>query len=328
MSHYSFGRARAGDDAPGSAAKSYEVGLVRDLPFPRLSDADREQIGSLTHRAIGAVLRRFQIQDETAALFFAPEAVLVANRLKLKSLDQCLITVLEEREQLFRELSQYQLLLDEIVARSFGFSEDDHSVMLEELEAPINSFLGSYPVDEELFRKAYLTKEAIPGETLPGGLEAEEDVRVQTRRKQQHSNLRDEETICRLFEISPEKFIELRRKLQLQRHEDLEDLAQQIVSYCVGVAFARFDVRQTLGREDNDFDPFAELPITSPGMFPVPKNRYEQDLHDYPCIVSDNGILVDDLGHKQDLLKYVDYVFDVVWHDQGQNLENDLSKVL
>jgi len=93
--------------------------------------------------------------------------------------------------------------------------------MGEELELPLNKLSDNAEVDTELFQRAYLTKEALPGERLPGGVEAEIDVRVESRRKRQQK-LRDESTLCRIFEISPRRLAEIRRQLKLFRESDLQ----------------------------------------------------------------------------------------------------------
>ena len=92
--------------------------------------------------------------------------------------------------------------------------------MAEELELPLNRLSNNAEVDTELFRQAYLTKDALPGECLPGGIEAEVDVRVESRRKKQQK-LRDEVTLCRVFEISPRRLAEIRCQLNLLRESDV-----------------------------------------------------------------------------------------------------------
>jgi hypothetical protein len=97
---------------------------------------------------------------------------------------------------------------------------------------------------------------------------------------------------------------------------DAATLAADLVSWAVGVAFGRFDVRLANGElampsEPGPFDP---LPVCSPGMLtgddglplgsPPPA---------YPVSYPDNGILVDDPGHARDLTAAVRTVFEVVF---------------
>jgi hypothetical protein len=66
-----------------------------------------------------------------------------------------------------------------------------------------------------------------------------------------------------------------------------------LVSWSVGVAFSRFDIRLATGirAEPPQPEPFDPLPVHSPGMLP------EGD----PPFRHGTGILVDDLGHRDDL---------------------------
>lgn len=112
---------------------------------------------------------------------------------------------------------------------------------------------------------------------------------------------------------------------------DAVSLAVQLVSWAVGVAFGRFDVRlataaRALPAEPNPFAPVpnhsaamlvsaAGLPFTSP---PV----------GYPLAFPDGGILVDDPGHARDLTSAVQTVFaevfksssDAWWSETGELL--------
>jgi hypothetical protein len=68
-------RLGAGDDAPGSASKSYEVGLVRDLPFPDLSSDQLQELDRLAREGVDIAMQAFTTQDETAAHFRGPGVV-------------------------------------------------------------------------------------------------------------------------------------------------------------------------------------------------------------------------------------------------------------
>ena len=100
-------------------------------------------------------------------------------------------------------------------------------------------------VDDEVFRQAYLTRDALPGDRLPGGEDAAADVRVESRRKKQQT-VRNESTLCRIFEIPPQRFASLRQDKGLLRNEDVKEVATSLVSYLVGVNFGRWDIRNAL----------------------------------------------------------------------------------
>ena len=293
-------RLGAGDDAPGSASKSYEVGLVRDLPFPDLPEESANELAQLARRAVDLTLRQFRHCDETAALFQAPEFFLAESG--SSNLGRLVERVVAAREDDCVELAEIRARIDKVVADALGFSQEDVAVLEEELEPPLLSLTGS-DVADDLFSQAYLTKDPIPGERLPGGLEAEEDVRVLTRRRQQFAALRDEDTICRLFEISPHAFVAHRRRLQLVRQEDREEYAKQVVNYLVGLAFGRF-----MGQRDQEsLEPLDPLPA--------------------PSTAGGRTFLVDDPGHAHDLRSAWVTALGTL-KDDGGAFEEELCQVL
>ena len=101
-----------------------------------------------------------------------------------------------------------------------------------------------------------------------------------------------------------------------EQEVDAAGLAAELVSWCVGVAFGRFDVRlATGGRElPGEPEPFDPLPACSPGMLvgddglPV-AGRPPGYAIDFP----ESGVLIDDPGDPRDLLAAVRAVFDAVF---------------
>ncbi len=107
---------------------------------------------------------------------------------------------------------------------------------------------------------------------------------------------------------------------------DAAILAAELVSWAVGVAFGRFDIRlaaqaRSIPAGQGPIDP---LPVCSPGMLTGDNGLpLASPPHGYPLAFPENGILVDDPGHPRDLGAAVRAVFDVVygpdatgwWHD-------------
>lgn len=113
---------------------------------------------------------------------------------------------------------------------------------------------------------------------------------------------------------------------------DATGLAAELVSWALGVAFGRFDVRLATGARPirEEPEPFAPLPACSLGMLTgedgLPLSRPPAG---YPLAFPQVGVLVDDLGHAQDLPTAVRAVFDAVfgagadrwWHDVAALLD-------
>jgi len=242
-------RLGAGDEQRGAMAKHYEVGMVRDLPWPEPTPDQAARIDELAARAV-AISRLGQLEEdptgESCVAFAAPPVLLAGRALPLR---EAVLTRVAAREDRLAELADLTAEIDDLVADAYAFSERDRAVMDEEIEPSVARLpTAGHEPDADVFRTAYLTSRALPGDRLPGGLDAEVDARVEHRRGRQQ-RLRDETTLCRLFELPPRRLAGIRRRLDLLRDEDLARCAADIVHYAVGVAFGRWDVRLVLHPE-------------------------------------------------------------------------------
>ncbi len=105
---------------------------------------------------------------------------------------------------------------------------------------------------------------------------------------------------------------------------DATPLVSSLLSWCVGVAFGRFDLRLATGEREAppEPDPFDPLPICSPGML---TGEYGLPLDDPPPDYAINfpldGILVDDLGADRDLVARSRQVFEHIFDDPSARWE-------
>ena len=123
---------------------------------------------------------------------------------------------------------------------------------------------------------------------------------------------------------------------------DTATLAAELVSWAVGVAFGRFDVRLATGARElpGEPEPFDPLPVCSPGMLTGADGLpFSAPPPGYPLAFPADGVLVDDPGHPLDLTTAVRAVFDTVfgsradaaWQEAGDLLDpkgHDLSSWL
>jgi hypothetical protein len=99
---------------------------------------------------------------------------------------------------------------------------------------------------------------------------------------------------------------------------DAAPMVASLLSWSVGVAFGRFDVRLATGQRavPPDPEPLAPLPVCAFGMLAGDDGL---PLHTppagYPLTFPTHGILVDDPGHPCDLERAVRSVFDTVFDD-------------
>lgn len=112
---------------------------------------------------------------------------------------------------------------------------------------------------------------------------------------------------------------------------DAQELAADLVSWAVGVAFGRFDIRGAL-RPSVPLPtplPFDPLPACSPGMLTGEDGLpVRQPPAEYPIAVSAAGVLVADRGHPSDLSASVRAVFDLVFGEQAERWWNDVGALL
>jgi hypothetical protein len=112
---------------------------------------------------------------------------------------------------------------------------------------------------------------------------------------------------------------------------DAVGLTAELVSWAVGVAFGRFDVRLATGerklpREPGPFDP---LPVCPPGMLVGEDELPVAGLPPrYPLDFPRDGILVDDPGDARDLTAAVRAVFDLVFGSNADAMWDEAAASL
>lgn len=106
------------------------------------------------------------------------------------------------------------------------------------------------------------------------------------------------------------------------------DIANDVVSYAVGCALGRWDIRYATGAIDWPAldDPFESLPSLVPGMLcdEIRENGYE----DYPLNLPRTGVLVDEEGHRSDLVGKIQDVFRLLWRGQADQIEEQVVGAL
>lgn len=178
-------------------------------------------------------------------------------------------------------------------------------------------------LDEARFRQAYLTKEEVAEENEGAGGE-DEPADEPSRKRHTRVRYRDLEDLAHIFRVHPAAVARRRAELGLVRPEEAAAEVENLLSYCLGVAFGRWDARigkdPSLGTQLGGA--FDQLPVCSlgaltedaalvgkDGPLPYRPERLPAVLEhvpaDYPIFVQWSGILVDDDGHPDDLVARV-----------------------
>jgi len=98
---------------------------------------------------------------------------------------------------------------------------------------------------------------------------------------------------------------------------------QNLISWCAGVFLGRWDVRLATGEREipEPGDPFAPLPVYSPGMLTeIPEN--------YPIEIDLDGVLVDDENHSDDIVRRTRDVLQLLWKENTESIEKEVCEIL
>ena len=108
-------------------------------------------------------------------------------------------------------------------------------------------------------------------------------------------------------------------------------LAAGLVSWAVGIALGRFDLRlaTSVRALPSEPDPFDPLPACSPAMLTNDEPTHvESSLAEYSFAFSESSILVSDLGHPLDISRNVRSVLDAVFGEDSDKWWTDLGAAL
>jgi hypothetical protein len=112
---------------------------------------------------------------------------------------------------------------------------------------------------------------------------------------------------------------------------DVAVLTTALVSWAVGVAFGRFDVRLATGERQppREPDPFDRLPRCSPGMLTGADGLpLEAPPPGYLTAFPRDGILADDPGDQADLTSRVSAVFDCIFGADADRFRTEAAQIL
>ena len=109
--------------------------------------------------------------------------------------------------------------------------------------------------------------------------------------------------------------------------------ADRWCSYHLGVVFGRWDIRYSTGHKTvpEITDPFKPLPVCPLGMLLNEQgmSATSQDVPDnYPLWINWNGILVDDEGHKDDIIAELRKAIEIIWKEKAGHIEQEACEIL
>jgi SAM-dependent methyltransferase len=286
----------AGDEtSSGTASKSYEVGLVQKLPWPGPA-VDKTTLETVTQHSsdIAGRRRREDALDETTRLFIAPPT----------PTSGCSITDTAFARWTAWYGAAISSIADSAAAeRCFSNALELDADAMAYLDEEIGAHPDSYPRrpldDEAAFARWFelpmdqLIDEVI---TTRGASRAVATMTFVADRRL--------EVLAHGFARHPSVVSETRERLGLLPPGEPKRTADDLVSYLVGIAFGRWDVR--IGRNPalapSPPDLFDPLPLCPPGML-IGDDGYAtvHPAPGYALELPSSGLLIDELGHRWDI---------------------------
>ena len=187
----------------------------------------------------------------------------------------------------------------------------------------------------------------------------------QTHTKMMKIQAEIEKSIFELYGISNLDRYTIDAKIEnkvnnIEKYGNIYTHVYRLLSFIIGVIFARWDIRISLNPvlSPDLPDPFEPYPISPPGMLIGPDDlparsnnivseewlRSRPDINtpppegsieiptipdrEYPISVSWDGILVNDSGHGDDIVKRIRGVIDIIWSEKAEAIEQEMCKIL
>lgn len=263
---------KLGVGAAVAAARSYEVGLIKMMPWPAIDETRNESLAAL---AIGAhdLQRDRDRTDETTHAFCLPG---LAARREAATLPEASAALDAEETARQSRLAAIQAQIDDIVFDLYGLSETDRALVRRETGSVQPEASAVDAEDEEADEEAVVPQGPI------------------TR-------------------------------------------VQDLLMWCVGAAFGRWDVRKALDPSllpplGGPFDP---LPRHAPGALLVEgSGQQAEDLSPataicaLPSAIPPDGILVDDPAHPSDIVRRVREVLELLWGERAESVETEACEII
>jgi len=285
--------AAGADEDKTDVSRSYEVGTIRDLPDP--THIDTATTGALRELVTSAVrlLATADEDDETTRRFVAP-AALVGSGGSLATRASA-----AHRRNLVRSLDVLDAHdeIDQVLSRALD-PDGDATPALVDADGPLVTELPETSVAPDL---------------LLAPLSHVVDAATERHGVARWIGLQHQ-TVDRVLEltavatgVSPRALINALDPAALP-HGEPERSANEVLSYLVGVAFGRWDVRIAADHDQAPARPAPEapVPLSPPGMLVDHSGRPAGAAPSgYPVALPADRLLVDEPGHAWDLLTRV-----------------------
>ncbi len=312
----------------GSPAKRYSVGSVQRLPW--ISGIEADATLSLSALKAAELHRLGDLGDETARLFTMPSVMsgLVAGM----TIRDALVRQAEGDGLRYLRILKLTRTIDERVSEQAALGLDGKTYLDDEVGPHPDSY-GEGPLDErDVQRLLEDPIDRVVDELIErrGGSRAIANLTFFADRRL--------EVIAHGLECSPAQIEAFRRRERILPKGTLSDAEVDVLSYLVGVAVGRWDLR-VVGAPDPELgDLFDPVPIHPPGMLLDGGRPARSTPAGYEFDLPPNQLLLDQPAHPWDLVARVhaassrlvedadELLGDVMKHMRGRSLRDHLRK--
>jgi hypothetical protein len=303
----------AGEEtASGTAARHYGVGLVQKLPWPAPKVRGRagDELAALTAELI-AIRASFDEADETARRFVCAAVLRHGG----PTFDARLRAALEAYEDAVVQGIELAHKSEQILHKALELDEAAERYLDEEY-GPHPARYPDHPLSADEEREFARLYEMPIDRVIDEVVEARGGAR--TIATKSYFLDRRLEVLAHVFRRHPRTLVETRRRLGLLPPEEPRRSAEDLISYLVGCALGRWDVR--IGRDATLApaapDPFEPVPVCSPGMLVGPDGLPAREAPEgYPLELPPDRILVDEEGHRWDIVRRIRAAAEVLFDD-------------
>jgi len=305
----------------GSAARSYEVGIVGSVPVPKITGAAAATLAEHV-RTIWTLKYQEDMQSETSRYFVRPEWILHAHS-----------TIREgvERIRQMLETSHLQILertcaIEEIVRALYEMDEETAREIESEFGIHPSQMPTKNDVDFDAFCTAYMCNVA---EVI--GNQVEDIGGSRSLTKKSYFADRKLELLSATFGIHPKELVAMRQKAGLLTDAELRNAAHGLISYVTGCVVGHWDVRHVMSSHETVEipEPYDQVTVCPPGMLQGKEGLPAANVPPkYPLRIGLDGILVDDAGHADDIVRQVRDALEVIWKDRFEAIEKEACETL